>query len=497
MPPGPILDADDYCQRQLVGATRACWQGLQQLIPEPGEFPRQGGDHRRELRREIFIVHRVLASSINLIEDAQFNSLLPGLCLPLLHKTEKLLNETRGRINSISQSDLAHDLNAAREMIEEVRRRANSWTAYTKRATRFLVLLISDLHFGQPDQETHWPAVEYAILEGLKKDLAENEHIDLVIFAGDLVHSGAGTEFKQVDAFLGKLWEVFEGSSCNPPMISIPGNHDLIVPNDPSEKEVAKIKLKPLTRLRLVDDFFKNKMPRDAWSILEKGFSTFQKWQNENIKYQAGEKKRVVSQSPPGLLPGDHRYRLTKGDYSIGFACFNTLFLHLAPRSPDDGPFWPKGDISLGRSQVFNCVDATWARENSLNVLVTHHPLDWMTSECVQWLNTEFFPTNSVSLHLHGHMHEPTFGAQTDSSGRSFRFVQAPALFGERVYFDKHKNEYRDRIRGYSLIQFSFEGNRRFYRIGPRVLSNQCVVVPAVQYCSSLLPDGWTCFIEL
>ena len=65
---------------------------------------------------------------------------------------------------------------------------------------------------------------------------------DLILFTGDIAFAGADTEYAQADAFLAALrhWlREATGSAHEPPVVPVPGNHDLARPTGRALRNLA------------------------------------------------------------------------------------------------------------------------------------------------------------------------------------------------------------------------------------------------------------------
>ncbi len=107
--------------------------------------------------------------------------------------------------------------------------------------TSFGWLHLTDLHLGMHQQSSLLPTVEDKFFDSLEPLYEKSKPWDLVIFTGDLTDKGSPEEFKQVDEFLGQLWDCLRSLGAKPSLLAVPGNHDLTRP-DPKDPCVTVLK---------------------------------------------------------------------------------------------------------------------------------------------------------------------------------------------------------------------------------------------------------------
>lgn len=104
---------------------------------------------------------------------------------------------------------------------------------------RFLHL--TDLHLGMPDQLHLWPNVEEMFLKDLETLRDRVGPWDVVLFTGDLTQSGSVDEFAAFDKLLHKLWTHFRNLGFAPELLAIPGNHDLVRPDNDADPALINL----------------------------------------------------------------------------------------------------------------------------------------------------------------------------------------------------------------------------------------------------------------
>src|SRR5215207_6876344 len=96
---------------------------------------------------------------------------------------------------------------------------------------KFNWLHVTDLHVGMAESAHLWPNIEYKFYEDLefliKKEVGP---LDAVLFTGDFVQRGDVREYERVDELLQRLWQAFAQLKCEPLLLAVPGNHDLVRP---------------------------------------------------------------------------------------------------------------------------------------------------------------------------------------------------------------------------------------------------------------------------
>ena len=99
-------------------------------------------------------------------------------------------------------------------------------------AKHFSWLHLTDLHFGIKEQRWLWPGMREEFFEDLKRLHDKCGPWDLVLFTGDLTQEGTAEEFQKLDELLERLWEHFGHLGSSPALLAVPGNHDLVRPDE-------------------------------------------------------------------------------------------------------------------------------------------------------------------------------------------------------------------------------------------------------------------------
>src|SRR5215208_669481 len=98
--------------------------------------------------------------------------------------------------------------------------------------TTFNWLHLTDLHLGVEAYQRLWPNVEEDFFEDLEFVVDKVGPLDLVVFTGDLAYRGSSEEFDLVNQQLERLWDKFNELGFEPKLLAVPGNHDLVRPDD-------------------------------------------------------------------------------------------------------------------------------------------------------------------------------------------------------------------------------------------------------------------------
>ncbi len=159
----------------------------------------------------------------------------------------------------------------------------------------FTWLHLSDLHVGQSGQTWLWPTVKNALFNDLRSLVTKTGAIDLIIFSGDLTQKGQPEEFDRLDIILREILEVLKELGCEPPILPVPGNHDLV---RPSKSKATTMLLKrwwdePAAR----ESFWEE--GSELYSAVLEPFEAYKAWLKKHLRRQKG------LQIKEGLISGD------------------------------------------------------------------------------------------------------------------------------------------------------------------------------------------------
>ncbi|MBV7563848.1 metallophosphoesterase [Pseudomonas sp. sia0905] len=302
-------------------------------------------------------------------------------------------------------------------------------------STRFSWLHLSDLHVGMKAHGWMWPNIKHQVYDDLRFLQKEHGKWDVVIFSGDLTQKGDATEFTSLTTTLQEMWSVFDEGDFQPKLFCVPGNHDLVRPNilDP-----VKLALDNWWNNQALRNNFWTKEAETLRSSVSKYFEHYETWKN-NLKL-AGI---PILDSASGIMPGDSSATFTAGDLKIGLIGLNSAWLQL------DGSDY-KGKLHIDPTQLAEVTsgDATsWAKSQDMNLLITHHPLDWLHPESLNIFNREIDISGRFNAHLFGHMHSPSAYQHNHLGMQTKRSIQSASLFG----LEKFGTDNEERRHGYSL----------------------------------------------
>jgi hypothetical protein len=303
-----------------------------------------------------------------------------------------------------------------------------------------------------PGQAHLWPNVEEIFFDDLNFLRKQVGTWDLVLFTGDLTQRGTNSEFDEVDKLLQKIWSRFNEWGFTPALLAIPGNHDLIRPEDQSDATL--LTLLHNWDLPVVHNTFWNKADSPQRALISNIFQNYIKWW-----------EHTPIMKPPilnsGCLPGDCSASFKVGDFKVGVVGLNTAYLHLA-----DGNFKNKLHLDVRQlNAVCNGNGADWTKQHDLCLLLTHHPVTCLSAKALKHFSDEIhYPPERFACHLFGHMHEPDLSAMSQGGGNERRRQQGCSLFSLEPFDDKAEK----RKHGYSLCELKLEDNEFRLRIWPR-----------------------------
>lgn len=277
--------------------------------------------------------------------------------------------------------------------------------------------------------------------------------IDLVIFSGDIAQKGSPAEFEKAGNILDQFWKELAKLGSQPILFVQPGNHDILRPT----------KLKP--ELLILKKWW------EFASIHDEFFSD----ENSGYKRAADELllnyKNWCSGLPSSLfdgcnlkegwLAGDLSGTIQKGGIRIGLIGLNSTWLQI------DGDDYT-GKLHIDTRQLLSLTDGNptgWCEQNDLNLLITHHPVDWLHVDSQEFWDSDINPAGRFDAHLFGHMHKPASRAISIGGSKPRRSIQGASLFGLT-----RTGTSLDRIHGYSIGQFTRTPSRVEAKVWPRIL---------------------------
>jgi predicted MPP superfamily phosphohydrolase len=330
---------------------------------------------------------------------------------------------------------------------------------------RFRWLHLTDLHWGSNDHKDLWGTIQPKWFDDIDKIQEKcGGPWDAVFFTGDLVNKGKKEEFTALTERLKDLFNHLKANGSEPCLIVVPGNHDLVRPN-PNNSDC-----KMLTKYWEGEEDVQNAIWRkdtksEAWKMVQKAHKNFTRWYEEAAKLF-----KVPSGMKPGLLPGEFSVSLTKGSHNIGVLGLNTAFLQL-----DEGDF--KGKLDAHAAQVTEAcgdVPQRWVEKHDACLLLTHHPMDWLTAHGQDAFKGVIAPSGRFALHLCGHQHEARMQEEMlGGSAAGRRYLCGTSIFGMETYTDWQGKTQKDRLNGYSAGSIDFSLPKLTLRIWPRFMNKK------------------------
>jgi predicted MPP superfamily phosphohydrolase len=316
----------------------------------------------------------------------------------------------------------------------------------------FRWLHFSDIHVGQDGQARLWPRASTLLLDDLETAHRKTGGFDCLVFSGDLVQKGSAREFEEFDKVLANILNRLGDLGERPPVITVPGNHDLSRPDRLNSFAMAFTRFWSEGELR--DGMWK--ADSEYLSFLGDVFRNYSDWRSRAI-----ESGFHLAPTVQGPLPGDASYLLETAAGRVGVIGLNSTWLQLG-----GGDY--HGELHVDARQLLAITEQApdeWTRANELNLLVTHQPASWLHRDSPASWDADLNPAGRFDLHLFGHMHEPDVTSIAHGGGPARRNVQAASLFGLEKYGEGHT-----RIQGYSANRITLDGTDRRFTSWPRRL---------------------------
>ena len=265
---------------------------------------------------------------------------------------------------------------------------------------------LSDLHYRQK-----WDEQVGFVLDKFFEDLAQQINQSsadekYLIFSGDFVQSGGTANlYSELSASLGSKLDSFGIPPIN--RITVPGNHD--VSQDAVEENIEIFT--GLWARGFNESSFNNYIAKEKNAFVG-NFANYLIFEKEFARYG-------ITDQPSGaghLLP-----------CGIGVYCMNTAICSGGGAKDEMGNYL--NDVRKLSVETRNAYK--WAQEctASVKILVTHHPLHWLTPEAENSVKTLI--SDCFDVHLSGHEHTQGFIDRRDELGNCL-CLSAPALFTKK-----------------------------------------------------------------
>ncbi len=324
--------------------------------------------------------------------------------------------------------------------------------------TIFRWLHITDLHCGQPLQDSRLQNITQYLLDGLPEVLSGcGQPLDAVIFTGDLAFSGTPAQFDKVNELLQKIYDRLERlGSPSPVLLTVPGNHDAVRPSAPEKV------LETITAIENSAGKDPNRLSLERGPLaalfpeVTKAFANYQAW------YERHRFPRPNNLSP-GVLPGDFSATLTKNGITLGILGLNTSLLQIV-----SGDF--EGRLMIFEEQFDKACNGNgpnWAANHDACLLLTHQPTRWLEEDSKLHMIREVAVPGRFAVHLYGHTHEHEIFATSTGGGKPSVSFEGISLFGWEPS-STGKTE-PDRRHGFSLGSLNISGSKGTFTAWPRV----------------------------
>lgn len=312
-------------------------------------------------------------------------------------------------------------------------------------------LHLSDFHVGLSSQGWMWPTLKHKFLSDLDRMHSVSGPWHVVIFSGDLTQRGSKEEFTRLTEILAEIWESFNKLGSSPKLFPIPGNHDLVRPN---ESDPAALIMAEWWDRTTIHDPIWSTVASPYRTLITESFANYTSWL-EDLK----ETTIPLPTFTTGLLPGDISATIEGEGQNLGIVGLNSAWLQLG-----GGDYRKKIHVDARQllSVTHNDPDS-WCSKHDLNLLVTHHPCDWLHHSSFQMWNGDIDTNGRFDAHLFGHMHEAGASTLSQNSATTKVSIQAASIFGLEKIRDNI-----ERIHGYSSLNLFRDAHQTDLSLWPR-----------------------------
>ncbi|MEQ1507313.1 MAG: metallophosphoesterase, partial [Myxococcota bacterium] len=309
---------------------------------------------------------------------------------------------------------------------------------------RFTWLHLTDLHVGQ-GESYRWPNRREDALEDIERLHGQLGRVDAILFTGDLTQRGSKSEFDTFSEEMAHVSSLLGRLGSRPILLAVPGNHDLIRPPN----------LDPRRRIWRVPDAFWTDRNHEVRSVVSGAFANWSRWAGDGLTWRD---PRLTEVHREGLLPGDFLATWALDDLRVGIAGLNTAALQLGP-----GDYEGRLAVDLRQLTVLEPEIGRWAQSHDACLLLTHHPVTWLSKASRREFHAEIYPPERFAIHLCGHNHLPEQSVVSLGGGDARRTVIGRSLYGLEHFAGR-----TDRIYGYSAGWIQVESHRRTWVAWPR-----------------------------
>jgi ppGpp synthetase/RelA/SpoT-type nucleotidyltranferase/predicted phosphodiesterase len=281
------------------------------------------------------------------------------------------------------------------------------------------ILHISDVHFGVTDIEGEQPRITEALIEAVH---AHAKPPDLCIFSGDLANFGRASEFETGEQWLRRLVR----DEWKSDLIVVPGNHDVD---------------RGATRPHLFRACATDESVYADWSLARSvncdHLRPFFDWYNAA---KARLPLRGEWTNPFGLY-----FRKEATPFPVHVICLNSAMFCCDEHDEEN--------LIVDIRTLNAWLEAAY-RDKGLVIVVSHHPLDFLTPWNRLGTETILAQERGAHLFLHGHKHESSASSRGESSGYGLTTLAAGAAY--------QGSEWRQ---GFAFYEFDFDAREITSRV--------------------------------
>lgn len=275
-------------------------------------------------------------------------------------------------------------------------------------------LHLSELRLSESALSQHYLSLFYEDLEAIHRKAGP---FDLVLLSGSLTDSGTDAEFERVSSFLKQLWARLSVLGSKPKLLAVPGERDLLLPNDDNPHALALTSWRDNKRVQ--DAFWK--VPKSQLrEAVVKAFAPYSRWLGQ-CEQLAGLSTSV------GLLPGDFSATVDVNGLKLGVVGLNSSFLGF---TREQG-FTQAQEMELNVQQLNAvCSDdpAAWLRRQDFSLLVTAHSFSRLSVNSCRHFHEFIYPPGRFVLHLFGDQ-SGSVKTESISGAQARRYASVPPLF--------------------------------------------------------------------
>lgn len=333
-------------------------------------------------------------------------------------------------------------------------------------SSKFNWIHFSDIHVGVGDQNWLWPRSDFLLMKDLERVHKRAGNFDLLIFSGDLTQQGSSEEFDQFTEISLRITQRLAEFGPVPKLITVPGNHDLRRPpaGSPGGAMLRRFASQPELHKSFWKEYQEGYAPAEGdlsyKKFIDTAFAPYLSWRDTVVA--AGLHAKPVE---IGYLPGDASYKIECDGGTCGVVGLNSSWLQLGAGNYEKQLHVDPRQLHA----VTNERPDDWSAANDYNLVITHHPVEWLHPDCASYWNSDINPPGRFDLHLFGHMHEPRSASIALGGAEARRSIQAASLFGLETYGDGAQK----RIQGYSANRLADHDSTRIYSNWPRIEKTQ------------------------